>query len=377
MGRKIIKRVIFIFSFFMFCYQAKVAINKLQNPNVLDITEKLDITDIQQPLITICPQDQLDSNNMEKFGYETEYQLLIGYYGTQGSLGWGAQHNLTFEELRKQMYKLDLEKISLTQETQQVYKKVYSEIRFYPKFGWCFDISNYTISGEVHFELTMPNDTELEVFLTDKNMRTMSTIHKPSHWGSNIVISSGWTEEYVVKVEQLTSFDPLSPNSCKEYADGEFERCVDEELQKVWKPLINCNPPWLSLQNQCAALQKGANTTFEELVKEPYETALKILNMDNYAAKRRCMKPCTFTRSNILSNGYYEDEYNGAALKITFDDLVIKHTKVINYDFSDYLVDMGSSLGLWFGLSVFGILDLGLLIMQGMKNFSETARKYI
>ena len=376
MSKKIIKWMVFAFSFFMFCYQAQIAIYKLYNPTVVDITERKKITDIVQPLITVCPQQQLDDSEMSE--YDLKYQLMNGSYNdTEGSLGWGAQVDMTFEQLKKQLYAVDLETISIGQETQQGFQKAHYEIRFYPIYGWCFDISNYTITGEVHLELMISDDLSYEVFLTDKNLRTMSIVHTQSHWGSDIIIYPGQTQKVKVKVEQLSSYDPLSPDSCKEYADGEFERCVDEELQKVWKPLINCNPPWLSSQDQCTGLLKVSNATYSELMKEPHDTIFEILYMKTYAAKERCTKPCTLTRSNILSNGHRENnDYDPRKfLKIKFDDLVIKHRKVIGYYFSDFLIDMGSSLGLWFGLSVFGILDLGILIMQWMKKLKK-AMKY-
>ena len=379
MGSKIIKRMIFAFSFIMFCYQAKIAISKLQNPTVMDVTEKLDITDIQQPLITICPKDQFDYS-----GKVLRFPLLMGFDKADGSLGWGVRQNMTFEQLKKQIYAFDFDTISIRQETQQGFKEADYEIRFYPKFGWCFDISNYTISEEVHLDLKTLSKPDLqlgwkrgskltsEVFLTDTNLRTMSTVHTLCHWGSDIVISRGWTTKFVVKVEQLSSFDPLSPGSCREYSHGMFERCVDKELQKVWKPHIKCNPPWVSPQDQCTGLQKASNATFQELMKEPHDTTVEILDMKTYAAKGRCTKSCTLTRSTILSNGKERKTFSPSAfLKIKFDNFVIKHTKVLGYNFSDFLIDMGSSLGLWFGLSVFGILDLVIIIMQWMKNFKN------
>ena len=375
MKSRIIKWMVFAISFYMFLYQGNIAINKLMNPTVLDNTERLNITDIQQPLITVCPQKQFVYDGGMYPGY-----LFRGYKKFEGSLGWGAQKNMTFEQLKEELYDLDLETISIRQETKQGFKRTDYDIRFYNRFGWCFDISNYTISGVVHLKIKTRSKLNVQhaaqAYLTDKNLRTMSTVHTPTQWGSDIVLFPGQTAKFVVKVEQLSSFDPFSPDSCKEYVDGEFERCVDEELQKVWKPLINCNPPWVSPQDQCTGLQNVSNAIYQELMKEPEDTWSAIFEMKTYAAKERCTKPCTLTRSNILSNGLKDRHYTSRAyLMIMFDDLVIKHTKALGYNFSDFLIDMGSSLGLWFGLSVFGILDLGILIMQWMKKFKK-AMKY-
>ena len=99
--------------------------------------------------------------------------------------------------------------------------------------------------------------------------------------------------------------------------------------------------------------------------------------MKNYAAKDRCNKACQVTRPNILKNA--EHTFRGPAkLKIVFDDIVVWKTKMLAYDFSDFLIDMGSSLGLWFGLSVFGITDLGIMVIQWAENIRRGAlRTYL
>ena len=59
------------------------------------------------------------------------------------------------------------------------------------------------------------------------------------------------------------------------------------------------------------------------------------------------------------------------SLMLKFDDLVVHRTKVLAYGFSDFLIDLGSSLGLWFGLSVFGITDLGMTAYQWIKKLKR------
>ena len=62
------------------------------------------------------------------------------------------------------------------------------------------------------------------------------------------------------------------------------------------------------------------------------------------------------------------------SLTLKFDDLVVHRTKVLAYGFSDFLIDLGSSLGLWFGLSVFGITDLGMTAYQWIKKLKRETK---
>ena len=93
--------------------------------------------------------------------------------------------------------------------------------------------------------------------------------------------------------------------------------------------------------------------------------------MDTFPAKETCTKQCTVTRVNIQDNGKEDGKWIGPFLKLKFDNRVVYKTKVLGYGFSDFLIDMGSSLGLWFGLSVFGITDFGILAWQSVKKLNQ------
>ena len=100
--------------------------------------------------------------------------------------------------------------------------------------------------------------------------------------------------------------------------------------------------------------------------------------MDTYPAKGRCAKPCTVTKSKIISDGKVKHDFRlENTLNIKFESDVVFRRKVLAYDFSSFLIDMGSSLGLWFGLSVFGITDMGIFIVNVLwsKNVKEKSNR--
>ena len=66
----------------------------------------------------------------------------------------------------------------------------------------------------------------------------------------------------------------------------------------------------------------------------------------------------------------------------TFEEEVVHRQKYLAYGSYEFLIDVGSSLGLWLGLSVFGIVDLGvemaLLVKEiHMKRFKKGARQVL
>ena len=209
MKESIIRSINFILlaiSFIMFSYQAMVAVNQFLNPPVVDSTETSTITDIEPPLITICPKGQFYTGDGKGLGYDDLNDLLIGKDTKNNITAWGAQYNMTFEDLNEEINILDTDfpKLEFRMDDGPLMKADY-EKRFYPSFGRCIDFSNYTITGNL--ELTIHIDTQssygtngAEVFLTDKKLRTRSTIHKPSHWGPSILIREWYSYEYMVKL---------------------------------------------------------------------------------------------------------------------------------------------------------------------------------
>jgi hypothetical protein len=186
----------------------------------------------------------------------------------------------------------------------------------------------------------------------------------------------------MLEIRQMSNFDPRKPGDCKEYNNKEFEKCVDKELQDLWKPVFGCNPPWLSHQDKCTGVINATNEERKKLYDKPYHTLNRILHMETYPARDRCIKPCTVTTTTVYLNekvkkGKDTNKYAGSTLSLKINPMVVHKTKILAYRFSDFLTDMGSSLGLWFGLSVFGITDLAITAYHFKKTIGEKVLRAI
>ena len=397
-----LKYFILTFSVCMFCYQAHIAISKLMNPSVVDSTDMLNIADTQLPLITVCARNQWNKTSLLNKGYYNIIEFLGGFSGLDENelvFAWGAQHNISYDDLLKVVLNINSINSYEVQEAEEdkdvggipiVYDY---ENRFYPKFGLCADILNYTLNenGDALFDVivNMKNqfyDTDIdlyrnnftaEVFLTDKQLRTKTSVHLQSHWGSNIIIENGWEYQYVIQVEQLSNFNPRKEEDCRNYVKQEYAKNVEENLQDLLKPLIDCIPPWVSESDQCT----GVINATKEVVSKYWENTVAYYTFDSvskmvdYPALERCIKPCMVTRSNVLLNVKEKYSLISSKLRLKFDNLVVHRTKILAYGFSDFLIDLGSSLGLWFGLSVFGITDLGIAALQLVKGMRVMLRR--
>ena len=383
---KAFRMLILFISFMMFIWQASVAVGNLMDQPVVDLTERLSIADIDNLLISICPLDQWNATKLQQYGYNSEQSLLAGVNSLDISvIAWGAQYNLTFAELVGRVSKFNLNEPDIRSLHNNIEEKVEYEIRFYPMHGYCYDLVNITTHGELRIDTKYPQYQEAAVYITDKKLRTKNTVFAESHKGSKIILQNGWEQEFVVKVEQLSNFDPRNPDDCKEYDHDAYEKCIDVELQKIWKPLFNCNPPWVSSKDQCddvidiTQINMNSDKKHEQKGMETLMGIFHMTTYPTYPAKESCTKPCTVTQPTIFYGKERKIEYNiASSLVLNFGDQVVYTTKKLAYGPSDFLIDMGSSLGLWFGLSVFGITDLGIMAFRRVKKIKhKLMRKFL
>ena len=166
-------------------------------------------------------------------------------------------------------------------------------------------------------------------------------------------------------IEIKSYFDPTHPEQCSAYKDDEYFECVDEEAQKVFYPKLGCNPPWISPNNQCIGILYGEDKRkfineklFNTKVNGVWISENKIHHhMKNHKLapyETNCKRPCNVTTSYVKLK---DDRADTTRLKLTFRSEVQYRSKELAYGFFDFLVDIGGALGLWLGLSVYGLAE--------------------
>lgn len=222
--KKVFKGFILTVSFIMFFYQAKIAVEKLIDPPVIDSTEILNIEDIQPPLITICPLNQWNERKLRKIGYHNKDYFLRGTNDYEhGLISWAPNPNMTYEQQIGDLLKFTEDNLDIFfRKKDGTSSTAINEKRFYPKYGWCFDIVNFTAVGNIDLEIFQNLDAE--VFLTDKNLRTRNLVDTSTHWGPSVLMQNNLKGKYLITVELLSNFDPRRPNECVKYADEDYDR---------------------------------------------------------------------------------------------------------------------------------------------------------
>ncbi len=357
-----IKALVLIICLIAFGFQMHVSINQLISPPIVVSVGNLKLNENDPPMITICPVNQFDPEKLKSYGYAHQEMMISG-------VGINSQFlNLSFWDVVNNTlaYSPDTDvDFRLWNKTAPVYNMSSFTKRFYPFYGYCWEISDYVIQNEMKIIgkkiFNVLNMTK--IFLTDKLLRTVPALDVSSHRGEPIVMQKGADKTYLVEIEKYPFFDPYQPDNCKNYNIDEHEECVDEKLKDYRNELMHCRPPWLAKQNACLDMNWYSTANISSLFQlnasaksDLLKSFQSILNMENFDAKKECPLPCSMTRSNIRP-GTKGNTLSGAEVRLVFEERIIYSENTLGYGPSDFLVDLGSSVGLWFGISVFALPD--------------------
>ena len=85
--------------------------------------------------------------------------------------------------------------------------------------------------------------------------------------------------------------------------------------------------------------------------------------------------PCLQTRITARYYGHYlRPMWNKSRVTISFRERVPQRFVKSAYNEADLLIEAGSSLGLWLGLSVIGLYDLLIMGLRKVKMMIETPK---
>ena len=122
---------------------------------------------------------------------------------------------------------------------------------------------------------------------------------------------------------------------------------------------MDCIPPWLSSRNQCSTNIKTYNYTKWEIgsmisasFKKPIDE-WKPTEME-----KKCKNPCKKMTNKVSLKVDKNRNFTFASIKFRFKKTVRVEKKVVVYTWFNFIIDVGSSLGLWLGLSALSITDL-------------------
>ena len=237
---------------------------------------------------------------------------------------------------------------------------------FYVTLGYCWEISNYSLTTILTIENIYRKGkiNQFKIFLTDKLVDSMPTLDLSTHRGHDILLGNRMDQAYLIELTRFSSYNPKDDDYCINYYESEFQSCVDgyviNQLTDGFTDYLKCNPPYLTNTDACTDMDWRNTTGLSKAGKRKKNMKFKkmlqkLIKMERYTDENICKPPCTVTRSNVRKGRSEASKY-GFKVNLKFDNTIIYSKAEFGYNFSNFLVDLGSAVGLWFGISVFGKL---------------------
>ena len=311
-------------------------------------------------MVVICRTRQFDAEKASVFGYTSVAGYLTGQTGNVSDLTWsGKDGDVDPEDVLNQIFSLDTGNITSK-------SKMNITKRFFLPFGVCSVVTGppqgFKINNNMHKITLYLNGTgDYMVYVLDPEAAPSNQLpfYRMTGVTPSISLRASQTKRKYYGIQLTYHRNQANDGSCVNYPDqhghGSFAECVDEENHKRTRPVLGCIVPWMSKQDQCSGLQTmtpSHQALVDWLISVYNYAKLGLLNKNS-----SCPDPCDM----LTTHGKYLYTYSDKSknkVRLTFADDVDVKTVVPAYGFEYLLVEVGSSLGLWLGLSVFGLFDV-------------------
>ena len=369
-----------IISFVIFAYQSILAVNKFFSDGTIPTVETVGLSDAKLPVIVICTSDKpYWANDWIRQGYKTdgnEYNdFLQGLVDEeQDSVSWEGKNSLPYENLTYKVFhslrtKMRLKITGNPPENWKFPVKNHNVVRgglleILTAFdGYCvkLDINTTHIDQLDIFDTQIIFNGKIRIFLADPGTSLFYKFNTDSMAGDSL--ENGMEDLFfLVNFEEIHWLE--ESGKCTNYGEGEefktFADCVENEQEKKFYPILGCQVPWLAAPDN-PNICKGRIQLTEDNQTLVYRMISSVLSnikeMRMADSSKTCLKPCQELRANVKFNykisGTYETKTTMSFQK------TVKVTRYLKaYRVSDLVVEAGSALGLWIGLSALGVFDL-------------------
>ena len=282
----------------------------------------------------MCHHDQIKWNELSNSGYNEPYKFFRGEQtcNNKACTSWGAHLNVTYYQLLQTFYKSKLSsKLKLKNKKESVHGDAKENIVFLPRYGFCKEITNY----DPNQELVLANGnskTKMVIYVTDSAYQSYFSRDFGSHEGDAIIITPK-TKLFIdvkLRVRSTCQTDDIV------VGQDDFKSCVDEAVQKEFKPSLHCVPPWLSTNNQCTEILDGyINETVPKFGVEFIKT---VLTGRETKIETNCRKFCHTTISTVKIRGNWtiNNDWKIGLANIVFDKNVLVTEEENSLDLGDH-----------------------------------------
>ena len=369
----LLKKVVLVVALTFFLIQMIAALQKYLNPPVISSPGVISLESLGRPvLVSLCKNSQFDYAKAQDLAYNSATGFLTGTVDSDHMSWSGPTGTQNFQELLNTLYTSSTENVKFRRNDNDTVTK------FLLPVGVCKILQVYpTSKQDVEIEakdglytITVSDPAYSSNFqLSDHLMTGDKILSKPESTEGNKIYSS----YHIQLTETITD---TKDGSCTEYPNENYHSyldCVDQEMEEKVLPVIDCMIPWMSSNNQCTGpIRKlPAHQDLYKWLEAFIRSAWKLQGH----LSENCLPPCSILSAHsTFLRAYTRTTLTQDVVGLYFDVQVRVERRLPIYGFPDLLVEVGSSLGLWLGISVVGLFDIFARIAPSCIKMKELAR---
>ncbi len=342
----------------------------IENP-IVQHTSTTSFDKIKKPVLYLCQDGQFSYEKGEIIGYNYKTNFIFGQLGyptNKLNITWKGRHgNLSFEDLAKRLYITNYTKFGYTNDMKKTYIQDLQQ-EFFAPTGFCFKV--LPINNEIKLRATEKSTA----YITDPAKTTFLKLKRMNHGSFSFGPTENGHFESIVYEIQISLKDKSieEGKKCTNYENmgDSYGKCIETAMRDGLLNWYGCLPPWFrDTKNLTCEINKNVKNLELDNIKEYRYEFLKFnkgMEMDFFKV---CLPPCLTMHIHVNKMNHETNIKSWANVQFKFLDEVTVYTSTNAYDMFSLVVDLGSSLGLWLGLSALSMYDYILEVFVKINNF--------
>ena len=151
-----------------------------------------------------------------------------------------------------------------------------------------------------------------------------------------------------------------------------YETCIEGAFSDQLVSAYGCLPPWWPKENNITCEKDLPVKQVSDKVLEKISADLDNLSDGlKIGVMKKCPTPCVTTKVKVSMLTTFPHYPYHAKMKLTIPGTITMTKAIYLYTPFNLVVEFGSALGLWLGLSAITLVDLTLLPFRNFRHFTK------
>ena len=359
LSKFIARAIVQVLAFGIFVYQMQHSINKFVEKPIVQVSSTTSISNIKMPVIYVCQDAQFDYALSNFYGYGYMNVFYSGWLSETSKISWrGKYNNMTFSDLFLKVFPHDSTSFNAganNPEDSENYewKKLMAVRESINPYGSCMKFTQ-------SFGATYFSTLKKSIFrIVDPQADNPFVITSMQNGYGELGPTGNGSYDHYSYAMDITLHDSslLVGQACANYGDSGYKACTLRTAEERFMKWLGCLPPWFPANTSLICDNTPEINVTKQSIIEMFREVDR-LEIGQRFKFDSCLPPCLTMSIEMQQLKHITNLPNSAVVRINVDN---KNVKVLTlayaYDEFNLVVDVGSALGLWFGLSAISIYD--------------------